>query len=304
MGNIAKIPLKVRLRAWWEGYDPAVLMDHDISDEFQGDDAGSQRVRPVLYTESEVEAAQKIWGDGNIGPLGGPFMRGLYLPFSLNETKSVLEIGAELGSYARQITSETKAYVTGLEADPTLAGQGMHLSKVAGLSKEAVVDRYNPEDMALDRRYDAIISVCSLYHVKRKDQAIEAIASAIKPQSFAQIVDFVLMEGAETLPEILAWQDAERREPHPWTPGRLQSQLRDVGFIIKTAEDCSAQFQKSALDGYVEMLERLPSAKSDEQVRRHVLTEAEIWVRRLAALSSGGLRVFRVLGETAPTFGT
>ncbi len=304
MSNIAKIPLKIRLRAWWEGYDPADLMGHDIEDDFQSDDAGSHRVRPVLYDEPEIEAAQKIWGDGKIGPLGGNFLRGLYLPFSLNETKSVLEIGSGLGDYARRITAETHAYVTGLEADPKLASQGMHLSKVANLAKEAVIEQFDPENMVLDRRYDAILSVCSLYHVRRKDQAIEAIASAIKPQSFAQIVDFVLMEGAEELPEVVAWQDAERREPHLWSPGRLQAQLRDVGFMIKTAEDCSAQFQKCALDGYTEMLERLPSFKADEQVRRHVLTEAEIWVRRLAALSSGGLRVFRVLGETAPTFGS
>ncbi|MEM1401201.1 MAG: methyltransferase domain-containing protein [Pseudomonadota bacterium] len=301
---MAKISFKTRLRAWWEGYDVADLIGDDEGDFADIDSQASCRQRSTYLKDWEIEAAQKLWGSGRLGPLDGPFLRNLYLPFNLNETKSVLEIGSELGAFTRMITQETKAYVTGLEADPLVASHGMHISKVAGVSKEAAIGHFDPEEMVLDRRYDAIISICALYSVKRKDQAIEAIASAIKPLSNAQFIEFILMEGAEEHPDIVAWRDFERRVPRPWPPGRLQARLKEVGFTVKTADDCTAQYQQAAMGGFLGMLERLSEVKSDENVRHRVLDDTELWVRRFAALNSGGLRVMRVLGETPPTFGT
>lgn len=303
MSNIAKNTLGARFKAWWHGDDLTEAVERAVDGHFSDGEPLKARERPVFYEEEEIEAAQKLWGDGAFGPLGGLFVRGLYVPFALDESKSVLEIGAGLGTLARQINKDTRAYVTGLEADPQVVKAGMAISKKNSQGKEAVVKRFDPEDMALDRRYDAIISICSLFHVERKDQAIEAIAAAIKPQSYIQLVDFAMMDGAESLPEVAAWLAVERREPHPWSPSHIQSGLRDVGFTIKTVEDCTVGFERTVLDGFTEMLERLPTCKSDQDVKPFILLETEIWARRLVAMRSGGLRVLRVLATTDPSFG-
>ena len=302
MGNSTKTPLGARLKAWWNGDDLA-----SVGDTVSGEDAapggvGETRARPIFYEDSEIDACQKIWGEGRCAPLSGAFLRSLYAPIALDETKSVLLIGAGMGDLARQLHTETNAYVTGFEADPRLAQAGMALSKRLGLGKEATVESFDPENMVLDRRYDAIIALCELSCVRAKGQSVETIAAAIKPQSHIHILDFAVADGAQSQPEVKAWLAAERREPFPWSPGEFQSALKDVGFTLRTVEDHSKAFEKAALEGFNTMLSLLPASKSSDAVKKYVLFETELWVRRLMALQSGGLRVVRALATTDPTF--
>ena len=100
----AKPSFKTRLKAWWEGYDPADLM------------AEALPVEPVLVTATPAEAppaevppleqphikvAQQIWGEGFMRPGGAAAILTLVKPFAINPSMTVMEFGGSAEDIAR-----------------------------------------------------------------------------------------------------------------------------------------------------------------------------------------------------------
>ena len=124
---------KTRLKAWWEGYDPADLM------------AEALPVEPVLVTATPAEAppaevppleqphikvAQQIWGEGFMRPGGAAAILTLVKPFAINPSMTVMEFGAGLGGGTRAVSAEFDVWVHGFEPDPILAAGGHELTVV------------------------------------------------------------------------------------------------------------------------------------------------------------------------------
>lgn len=144
------LSLKTKFIAWWEGYDLSGRKRKRDKEEAKdaaegdGDQAGLNRHGKPLWSASRIEVAEKIWGTGFVLPGGVELISTLIKPLGLNPAMTVLELGCGLGGATRCMAA-TGCWVTGLEASPFLAEQGMLRSTKAGLAKQAPVQVYDPE---------------------------------------------------------------------------------------------------------------------------------------------------------------
>ncbi|HLU91831.1 MAG TPA: hypothetical protein VKZ46_04530, partial [Pedomonas sp.] len=97
----AKIPLSLRLKAWWEGYDLAIRPKQKIPL-----DMGTLSQDAVRYDAPEpksmrLEVMQQIWGKGMSGPGDEDYILRLVKPLGLSPAHTVIDVGAGLGGATR-----------------------------------------------------------------------------------------------------------------------------------------------------------------------------------------------------------
>lgn len=293
----ATISWKMRLKAWWEGYDLSGLGSAARAavpgGAANGRGAAGEAGAAQAWTADPVEIVERLWGRGFHTPGGEDHIPTLIKPLALDSTMSVLEVGAGLGGAARLMAAQTGAWITGLEADPALAAAGMHRSIEKGLEKQAAIQVFDPERVAIDKRYDVVFAKESFFTIKRKNELLEAVVEAIKPGGQLLFTDYVLAHSATTGADVDSWRQGEPMSVHPWTVGQYVERLKRLKLDIRISEDLSERQRVMILEAWNRMLKDLPKGRLAPESRAALLDEAELWLRRVAAIEGGDLRVYR-----------
>ena len=288
---------KTRLKAWWQGYDvPAsgqtesnhLSMRDRQAEQFEINPGKSEHWTPI-----RVEIAETIWGQGFSTPGGDEFVSTLFKPFGLNEEMSVLDLGAGLGGAARAMARETGAWVTGYESDEVLQRAAMARSIKAGMEKRAPVVLFEWDDLKLEKRFEAIFSKEAFFAVRWKEALFETLRQAMKPKGQMVFTDYALKHSAKTAGAVSVWRDTEPEKPYPQTVGQTVEQLQANGFDVRTSEDITETYCAQVLGAWETLTTTLPQTAKTDQFKGMVIDEGEKWMRRLAALNSGDLRVYR-----------
>ncbi|HET8726443.1 MAG TPA: methyltransferase domain-containing protein [Alphaproteobacteria bacterium] len=288
-----KLDWKTRFIAWWEGYDlsglprPKPSLKLDLSEEPAG---------PVseYWSATRIEIAEIVWGPGFHTPGGEEHIPTLIKPFGLDESMSVLDLGAGLGGAARLMARVSNAWVTGLEEDPLLAHEGMERSVKAGLERRAPISRTNLEAVEFDKRYDAIFSKEAFFRVKHKDDLFELLQKGIKPRGQFLFTDYVLKHSAAASKAVTRWREGEEREVFPWTVNQVVDRLKRGRFDIRITEDITELHRNQIVSAWEKAMATFAEKKpADDETQKIIVSEAELWMRRVAALDTGDLRVFR-----------
>ncbi len=116
-----KLPLKLKLKAWWEGYDrdeyAAIRADEAESNDVKGQGAptstpgsaptkGKNAVDDLPFDpwdEERIDIAQYIWGDGFCGPGGAEHIVSMSKLLALSPEMSMVILGGGLGGPARSL---------------------------------------------------------------------------------------------------------------------------------------------------------------------------------------------------------
>lgn len=287
-----------RIKAWWEGYDLSKMPGRKGG---RRGGAGGQSVAAedntlavsAIWSVQRIAVVESVWGDGFHTPSGEEHIPTLIKPLGLDETKSVLDLGAGLGGVTRQMARATNAWVTGLEGDEVLAREGMARSVRAGLEKRAPVMRFDPENVVFDKRHDVIFAKEAFFTIRKKNELFDAILAGIKPRGQLLFTDYVLKHSAGTGHAITAWRDNELVKPHPWTVSQVVDRLKVRKFDIRITEDITDLHRHLILAGWDRLTGMLPGRWTDPDIRRLVVEEAEMWMRRMSAFETGDLRVYR-----------
>lgn len=288
---------KSRLKAWWEGYD--VPRSKDESDkrmshrDYQAEQLEQIPGKSEHWTPARVRVAEFVWGQGFHTPGGAEQVSTLMKPFGLDEKMSVLELGAGLGGAARLMARDTGAWVTAYETDEVLQRAGMARSIKAGMEKKAPVLLFDWDEIQLDKRFDAIFSKEEFYTVRWKEPLFETLRNAMKPRGQLVFTDFVLKHSAKTATAVTAWRDTEPVKPYPQTVGQAVEHMQKNGFDVRTAEDITEKYCTDVLMAWDTLTTTLPQSARDDALKAVILDEGEKWMRRLAALQTGDLRVHR-----------
>lgn len=308
-GREFPLRLKTRLRAWWEGYDISVLKmnsplplltptftpdETPILSDSQGTVEGEPMMldgRP-LWTASRAKVAEQIWGEGFVTPGGAEHALYLAKPLCINSKMSVLDLAAGMGGAARTLAKEFKAYITGMEASKVLAELGNERSHKEGLGKQATIHHYDPSNMMLEKRFDAIYAKESFFTVPNKEELFAKINAALKSGGQFTFTDYGI-EGADmTSPEFVSWMSSEPQEPHLWTMDRIVQVLKANKLDVRTNEDITPLQRKLVLGSMAHFVQHLEVHRMDNTTKLAVIEEIELWARRVAAFNAG-LRVFR-----------
>ena len=281
---------RMRFRAWWSGYE---LPQKRVSSRQRNRRKEDDYVDSLFWSADRIDLVERVWGPGFHSPGGEEHLANLIKPLGLDESMSVLDLGSGLGGAARLMAQSSGAWVTGLEADQVLAHAGMERSTKVGLEKRAPVTVYDPENLTLDKNFDCIFSKEAFFTVKDKDALFEAIAAHTKPGGQLLFTDYVLRHSASLSRATEVWREAEEHRPYPWTVSQIQDRLKTLHFDIRIAEDITDSYIHQILHAWGDLSEHLPEKKADAETAGALLEEGEIWMRRVAALHTGDVRIYR-----------
>ncbi len=311
----SKLPLKLRLKAWWEGYDAdeieARLSNRGTKDD-QSTPAKAAEKGPTdtlneelpidPWDEETIDIAQYIWGDGFCGPGGPEYIVSLSKLLALSPEMSMMQLGAGLGGPARTLADRFGVWVTGYEESEQLVNAGNELSKIAGMSKKANLEVYEPEELEeFERQYDRALSKEALFTVQNKAGIIRAVEEKLKPGGLLLVTDYVVADDSIYGKDIYKqWRVGERADPCPVTEGEFKKILKDVKLQVRVSEDISSDYIKlinQAWAGADKVAAKLAKEENGAALIQTLMREAEFWARRKRMLESGDLRLWRFVAN-------
>ncbi|WP_207458064.1 methyltransferase domain-containing protein [Azospirillum sp. SYSU D00513] len=294
------LSLKTRFQAWWEGYDLSGLKAKKQEAEeapppepsAASNPPGMNRWGKPLWTATRIEVAEKLWGEGFNTPGGSDHIPYLVRPLGLNPAMSVLDLSAGLGGTSRTMAGKYGCWVTGLEASPLLAKEGMIRSFKHGLEKKAPVETYDPENFSYSKRVDAIVYKEGMFSVRDKDQMFDAMEMVLKPRGHVLMTDYIVEPQLAGAKAIQHWCDKEPMAPNLWSREQMSNGFAQRNLDLRISEDITDTHRTLILSAIQGLVEHLEKHSMDKDTKIAVMQEVEMWVRRVAALDAG-LRCYR-----------
>jgi cyclopropane fatty-acyl-phospholipid synthase-like methyltransferase len=289
-GAAQPLPLLARMRAWvgWGKPAPPPAAPRPARDL-------TGELAPKIAPLDRMTVAQWLWGAGFTMPGGAEFVLELVKPFGLTPAMSMLDLSAGLGGPARAIAEAFGTYVTGLERSPERARQAMELSVKANLAKRAPVTVYDPETVELrPNGFDCILGRGATYTVVEKERLLRVLFQSLKQRGQLLLNEFTIDNGAGGREELEAWAARESYPPHLWTIEQYTACLSGLGFDVRVVEDITKLYKSLILAGWSRMIDEIDLKAMSRQHKLTIIDEAELWMKRLAALQSGSLRVYRI----------
>lgn len=314
--NDIKVPFKLRLKTWWEGYDLddvknrlKTLQGDEPSGSNGGESSDStksvaeEKITSMAWDKIRMEMIQLIWGDGYCGPGGKEHIESMCKLLTMNSEMSAIVIGAGLGGPARVLAEGFGVWITGYELSKDLAKQGMQMSTDAGLASKAVIKHIDPEQKEpFERQFDRAFSKEALYCFPNKDKILKDVYDTLKDSALFLMTDYTLSDiSVLKNPDVQKWLKQEATPAYPVTSSNMKDALEKAGFAIRVNEDIS--------DEYVELIEHSwakaanvaqhLAAKGEEGTKaiKSMMEEAEHWALRAKLLKEGHIHVWRFLAN-------
>lgn len=306
------MPLGLRLKAWWEGYDPDDIKkriqereavaepEQESSEEPKKQVISADTIDP--WDEETIDIAQYIWGKGFCGPGGPEYIVALSKLLALSPEMSMLQIGAGLGGPARVLADRFGVWITGYEASESLVDKGNKLSKMSGMEKKAALEYYDPENVeSFGRKFDRALSKEALFAIQDKNNIIANIEDKLKPGGLFLMTEYVISSDAVLGKDrYKEWIVGERMHPYPVLPDELVSMVKGNRLQVRVSEDISMQYVdmiNQAWSGADEVAAKLARQDDGTQKIQTLMREAEFWTRRKKLLETGDLKMWRIVAN-------
>ncbi len=246
-----------------------------------------------VWPRQRLEITDSLWGEGC--PLPGLADEALRLaaPLGVSAATSLLLVGAG-GGAALRLASDLGAWVCACDADPTLSAEALRMAQLAGgaVAKRIEVQRYDPARPAFRRAaFHHALAIESL-HLSSPDATLAAIAQALRPGGQLAVMQTVAGQGTASA-ALLAWCRLERRATPQAGTGWITGPLERLGFDIRVTEDISARQMRAAVAGWKRLVREMRGERPSAARAAVLVAEAELWLRRVALLRSGHIRVMR-----------
>ena len=189
-----------------------------------GDDGtatGTLAAPATRWTAERIAVADQLWGDGHVLPGGEEEVLRLAVPLGLSEASSLLMLGAAAGGPARSVVTGLGPWISGHEADPSLAALAAWRLPRAGklVAKRATVAAWNPQAPVFRRHgFNHALALEALRGAPGQPvsmaELLVALAGALRPGGPLVLVDLVATGRLDpTDPVVRAWAEVEGRTP-------------------------------------------------------------------------------------------
>ncbi len=312
--NSVKVPMKWRLKAWWEGYDLDDVRAHlDQGDEDEEIIVEATEEEPVSsepesdapealeWDDKRLEVAQLIWGPGYCGPGGPEYVTSMSKLLGMSSKMSVAVIGAGLGGPSRVLAEEFGAWITGYEESEKLATEGMELSTKAGLEGKAPIQHYDPSDNEpFERSFDRAYSKEALFTVEDKPKLLQNLFTQLNDGGLFLINDYTLSNmDALADKDVQKWLRQEPTQPFPVPNETMEKVLTECGYVLRVNEDITETYIDmiaKSWAGVSDVIENLTQQPDDQtETINRLVKEAEFWMLKSKIMKQGHLKAWRFL---------
>ncbi|WP_152415454.1 class I SAM-dependent methyltransferase [Caenispirillum salinarum] len=242
-----------------------------------------------------VRLMDRLWGMGHSLPGGDEYILEQFRVFSPSSAMSMLQVNAGMGGDGRSLALNFGTWVTSIEVSDPLVESGMKESYKHGLEKKAPVISFNPERMKVrPNGFDVVFSRLGLHRLPDKEKTIEQMCAGVKPAGHLLLIEF--MPGDKPDPGALEhWAENEPSRPHLIPGPRLAELIRAEDMDLRVVQDVSPDYRKMVMQGFATLMAGLKKKhlQEDRELGVALMREAEIWMRRLALMDSGVLKIVR-----------
>ncbi|MBT4590268.1 MAG: methyltransferase domain-containing protein [Rhodospirillaceae bacterium] len=246
------------------------------------------------WSDMRLEICERLWGDGCLNPFNSEYAISALRLLDVDESNSLLQLGAGLGGTSRAMVDQTGIWITGYEAEEKLLDQAKIRNQMAGTTKKAAISKFRPDAPKFKANG---FNVAMLYEfltaIEDKEVVIQSAASALRANGHFIMVDYVLPGGDPPTPAMINWFNFEPEKPKLWTARRTYDTIKDAGLDVRIAEDFTKNYRSMVLTGWLKLLSGLTKKELNPEFATALIKECEYWLYRVAALDSGGLKVYR-----------
>ncbi len=256
-----------------------------------------------VWDDTRINLAEKLWGEGCLGPCGAEYLKYETQLVQLDQKRSMLQIGAGLGGATRAVVDDSGVWVTAYDEDSQLAEIGTLRARMAGMVKKAGIKTYKPHSPRFkENSFNAAVSCDSLLYVsvEDKEKVIASMAKSLRVDGYLIMTEWVLAKPGEPSDEVKAWIDREPRKPYLWTAKQTVDFIQKQGMDLRISKDMTDDYRKMVIQGWAQYLADLTKADLPPEMAQTVLDECEYWIRRMAALEKGDIRVYRFVAIKLP----
>ena len=320
-----RVPLPVRLEAWWNGYDPSELHAFKLAQQEQG---GSGGLGPAdahknfitrdleveaevddddpVWPDSRIDVVQRLFGRGFIGPGGAERMAEICKPFGLTSEESVLDVSAGLCGGPAALSEFFGVRVTGYEHRPKLLSSAPSAIKGLKGASRVKLEGYEQSNFAPPpKSANCVLSRDTLHLIADKVGMLDGMKAAIKDIGQLLITDFVTETNEAPTGRVRAWIEDSAEPISLWSVERYQKALGDRGLDIRIVEDLSPLYAETIKGAFAAFVTAAGQSAKDGKAggagvfagkpRRQaaLIQEAENWARRASMLEAGELKAYR-----------
>lgn len=302
--------LRARVHAWWEGYEldsppppsgrvgrPTEVQTAAVESDAASPCYDLSRPEPgVVWGDARRTLVQMLWGQGFVSPGGLDHILGLVNGLGLSPSASLLEVGAGMGAASRAVVEKFGAYVTALERNPDLVKEAENLNTAYSADDKVKVKLLDPAHMQLKEKYfEAALVRDVLVNVEDRADLLEQVIRSVKPEGQIMLTDF-FFDGTADDGTLEAWREIEPEPVHPGSVDAVKKLFASRNMVLRYAENDGDAYRTMALSTWGDFLHKVRSDEVTPDLMGTLLHEAEIWTRRIAALESGALKYYRMLG--------
>ena len=122
----------------------------------------------------------------------------------------------------------------------------------------------------------------------------EILAGKLAGRGHIVFTDYVLTDDGRDDPAVQAWLEAEPVPRFPITLDEYLAVLERHALGVRSSEDMTSTHSEMVLRGWEYFLESLLEEKPDSTQLGFLQSELEVWARRMQAMETGKLKVYRV----------
>jgi SAM-dependent methyltransferase len=247
------------------------------------------------WPDLRLKVLAAIWGEGFLGPGGAEEVLLLSKPLGLNETHSVLNLGAGLGGATRALATASGAWVTGYEPDADLAEAGQEISARLKLDKKAEIRPLDPGNPQIRKGYyHHALALEALWRIPDKAPVIAALVAGVKPQGQVVLTDLALGTPSPSAERTFnAWSRLEGAAPCLAGEKVMTGLLAREGLEVRICEEISQRHIAQTVSAWAGFVEELKRDRPAHPFAAEIVNEAERCLRRIELLRAGRLRLLR-----------
>lgn len=286
-----------RVKAWWNG---SYLQSANSEADAEETEGGAQKASPAeptvkSWSPERLKAVQDIFGSGFNLPGGDELNHRVFMPAALDSNKSAVEFCAGLGAMTRAMASRLGLWMTSYESDPLLVARANAIADSLDLEKRASLKCQTLDKVEMrERGVDAVLAREGLYLWPDKATLFAKVRKALRPNGCFSFIDYF----GEVTPGnriMEAWAGTEPKPPHLLTIEAAKALLQKLGFEVRVTEDLTQTYKSTVLHDFARYADEVKEHKIPIEQREWAINEGEHWAIRVAAMESGGLKVFRIL---------